>query len=86
MRFLQHIYEVHITTKSPARREYFRKFSLFIEISFKGKYTIPREVKSIVKSIQIFKFFPVFQSLDVPVFIIDILVFRVSNLRVLHFK
>lgn len=57
MRFLQHIYKVHITTKSPARREYFRKFALFIEILFKGMYTIPREVKTVVKSIQIFNSF-----------------------------
>lgn len=32
--FLQDLYKVHITTKSPERKEYFRKFALFYEILF----------------------------------------------------
>lgn len=33
---LQDLYKTHITTESPERREYFRKFAFFLEILFKA--------------------------------------------------
>lgn len=36
IQFLQHLYKEHITTKSSARKEYFKRFSVFIEILFKS--------------------------------------------------
>lgn len=37
---VQHLYQVHITTQSPQRREYFHQFSLSIEMLFKAIFIL----------------------------------------------